>query len=114
MRLGKLNQRITLRRAVPGGRNALNEPIEIRADFGGFWAERLQQRPKESQQAGQTAAQTEVVLRTRWSQRVASITPSDRIICGGQEFQIIGVTEIGRRLGIEIVGIGYSEEGLRT
>lgn len=114
MRLGKLNKRITIRRAGAETRNALNEPIASWADFGSFMAEQVQQRPTESWKAGQTAAQVERVWRIRWSERAASIAPRDRLVCDGREFELIGVTEIGRRVGIEIVGIAYSEEGLNT
>lgn len=114
MRLGKLNKRIVIRRASAATRNAMNEPIESWAEFAHFMAEQIDQRPTESWKAGQTAAQVERVWRIRWSDRAASITPSDRLNCDGREFQIIGVTEIGRRIGIQIVGIAYSEEGLNT
>lgn len=112
MRLGKLNKRITVRRASVAGRNPMNEAQEVWADFGKFWAEQISQRPTESWKAGQTAAQVERVWRVRWHARTATISPSDRLVCDTCEFQIIGVTEVGRRVGIEIVGIAYSEEGL--
>lgn len=114
MRLGKLNKRIVIRRATAATRNAMNEPVEVWADFGGFMAEPLQQRPTESWKAGQTAAQVERAWRVRWTARSATISASDRLVCDGREFQIIGVTEVGRRVGIEIVGIAYSEEGLKS
>lgn len=114
MRLGKLNKRITIRRASAATRNAMNEPVESWTDFASWWAEQVQQRPTESWKAGQTAAQVERVWRVRWSDRAATITASDRLRCDAREFQIIGVTEIGRRIGIEIVAIATSEEGLNT
>lgn len=114
MRLGRLNKRITIRRACAPTRNALNEPEEVWADIGCFWAEQVQQRPMESWKAGQTAAQVERVWRVRWTARTATISASDRLNCDACEFQIIGVTEIGRRVGVEIIGIAYSEEGLNT
>lgn len=112
MRLGKLNKRITIRRAGAATRNALNEPIASWSDFGSFMAEQIDQRPTESWKAGQTAAQAERAWRIRWSDRAATITPRDRLVCDGREFEIIGVMEIGRRAAIQIVGIAYSEEGL--
>ncbi|MFA5989687.1 MAG: head-tail adaptor protein [Sphingomonas sp.] len=114
MRLGRLNKRITIRRASAPTRNAMNEPVEAWADFGKFWAEQISQLPTESWKAGQTAAQVERVWRVRWHARTATISPSDRLVCDGREFQIIGVTEIVRCVRIEIVGIAYSEEGLNT
>lgn len=112
MRLGRLNKRIVIRRATAPTRNALNEPVENWAEVGPFWAEQVQQRATESWKAGQTAAQHERIWRVRWTNRTAAITPSDRLLCDGCEFQIIGVSEIGRRIGVEIIGIAYSEEGL--
>lgn len=111
MRLGRFNRRVTIRRAAAPARNALNEQVESWEDFGSFAAEQLQQRPTESWKAGQTAAQTETVWRLRWLARTAGITPSDRLVCDGREYQIIGVTEPVRRTVIEIVGIAVSERG---
>jgi head-tail adaptor len=112
MRLGKMDRRVTVRRATTPARNALNEPIEVWTDLGTFWAEQLSQAPRESWKAAQTAAQVERVWRLGWNQRTASISPSDRLVCDGREYQIIGVTEVGRRKGVEIVAIGSEEEGL--
>lgn len=111
MRLGRLNKRIMIRRATAPTRNAMNEPVEVWTDYGAFWAEPVQQRPTESWKAGQTAAQSERVWRVRWTARTATISPLDRLICDGREFEIIAAFEIGRRVGVEIVGIAFSERG---
>lgn len=111
MRLGRLNKRITIRRASAPTRNAMNEPVEAWADFGSFMAEQVQQRPTESWKAGQTAAQSERVWRVRWTARTETISPLDRLICDGREFEVIAASEIGRRVGVEIVGIAFSEKG---
>jgi len=111
MRLGRLNKRITIRRAAAPTRNAMNEPVEVWTDFGSFMAEQVQQRPTESWKAGQTAAQSERVWRVRWTARTAKISPLDRLICDGREFEITAASEMGRRAGVEIVGIAFSEKG---
>jgi len=114
MRLGKLNKRIAIRRVSSSTRNGLNEAIDVWAEFGRFMAEQVQQTPTEGWKADQTAAQVTRIWRLRWTARAATISPSDRLVCDGREFSIIGVTEIGRRVGVQITGIAYSEEGLNT
>lgn len=112
MRLGKMNKRITVFRQGAETRNDMNEPVRPWEQFGKFWSERLSQKPTESWKAGQTAAQVERIFRVRYTNRAATITASDRLICDQQEFEIIGVTELGRRDRIEIVAIANAEEGL--
>lgn len=112
MRLGRLDKRVTIRRAAPPMRGALNEPVELWQDFASWPAQIVQQRATESWQAGQTAAQAETLFRLRWSTRAATITPRDRLVCDGREFNIIRVTETVRRAVIEIVGVARAEEGL--
>lgn len=114
MRLGQRNKRITIMRQGATTRNSMNEIVGDFEEFGKFWASRLKQKPTESWKAGQTAAQVESVFEVRFTNRAATITASDRLICEGREFEIIGVTENGRRDGIEIVAIAYSEEGLSS
>lgn len=111
MRLGRHNSRITILRADETARNGLNEPVLDWPVFGRFWAERLDQRPTESWKAGQTAAQVETAWRLRWTARAATISASDRLVCGGGQFEIIGVTGDQRRGWIDIIGVAYSEEG---
>lgn len=112
MRLGRLDKRVTIRRAAPPLRGPLNEPVEQWQDFATWPAQKVDQRPTESWKAGQTAAQTETLFRLRWSARAATITPLDRLICDGCEYSLIGVTETVRRSVIEIVGVACTEQGL--
>jgi head-tail adaptor len=108
MRLGPLNRRITIRRASAPARNALNEPIASWSNFGTFWAEEDARRFKGSEglQAGGVRAQALRCWRLRWSARTATISPADRVACGGVTYEIVSATEIGRREGVEIVAIG--------
>lgn len=93
-------------------RNAMNEVTSEFEKFGSFQSARLTQKPTEGWKAGQTAAQVERMFNVRYTARTASITASDRLICDGNTYQIIGVTEHGRQHGIDIVAIAYTEEGL--
>jgi SPP1 family predicted phage head-tail adaptor len=97
--------RITIQRLGAPVRNAMNEPAQGWADFGAFWADRLDQRPAEGWKAGQTAAQLETVWRVRWSTDTATITAQDRVRADGQDYRIIGVTEPLRREVIQIVAV---------
>jgi hypothetical protein len=38
----------------------------------------------------------------RWSPFTAGISPKDRLTCEGVEYDITGIKEIGRRVGVEI------------
>lgn len=111
MQLGKLNKRVTIRRAAVPTRNAMNEPVQVWSDFGTFWAQPINQRNTERWQADQTSAQSERAWLVRWTDRTATISPLDRLVCDGREFEITGAIEIGRRAAIEISGIARSELG---
>jgi len=95
-------------------RNAMNEVTSEFEEFGKFWSARLTQKPTEGWKAGQTAAQVERLFNLRYTTRTASISPSDRLICDGNTYEIIGVTEHGRQHGIDIVAIAYTERGLNN
>lgn len=114
MRKGKMNQRIAVWRQGAETRNALNEPIRPWAEYGKFWAGEMKARATEAWKAGQTAAQVERAFRVRYTARTATITASDRLKVEGQDLEIIGVTEVGRRDEIEIVAIASNAKGLKT
>ncbi|MBO0750438.1 MAG: head-tail adaptor protein [Porphyrobacter sp.] len=92
-------------------RDGLNAPVENWADYGSFWASRLMQTAIESWKAGQTAAQLQSSWRLRWTARSATITASDRLVCGQDTFEIIGVSGDRRSGWIDLVAIAASEEG---
>lgn len=52
------------------------------------------------------AAAVEATITTRfvvrWSSFTGGITPADRLVCEGLEYNIVGLKEIGRRQAIEI------------
>ncbi len=49
-------------------------------------------------------------LRLRWSAFAADITPLDRVICEGRDYNITGVKEIGRRKAIEITASARADQ----
>ena len=113
VRSGTRNLRIVVQRQGAETRNALNEPVRAWEELGKFWSKRFTQKPTEGWKSGQTAAQVERAFNVRYSHRAASITPQMRIVCNGRTFEIIGVNELGRQDGIDLVAIASAEEGLR-
>lgn len=113
MRAGKRNLRITIMHLGPETRNALNEPIRPWLEFGSFWSVRFDQKATEGWKSGQTAAQVERAFNVRYTHRAAMITPQMRIVVGRRAFEIIGVNELGRQEGIDLVAIAAAEEGLK-
>jgi len=107
-RLGKMNRRVTIRQQSAPTRNAMNEPVTVWTKLGSFWAEEDEGQSKGTEvvQAGQVRAQIHRVWDLRWTERTARITPKDRAICQGVEYEIQSATELGRRKGIRIMAIG--------
>ena len=67
------------------------------------WAQYLPGRGTERRDAAMTQARLPAIFRIRWSPRMATVVPRDRLIFEGKAFMIESVVEIGRRQGIEIV-----------
>lgn len=107
-RLGKMNRRITIWQQSASTRNAMNEPVRGWTRLDSFWAEEDERAAKgtEGVQAGQVRAQLHRVWRIRWTQRTATISELDRVMCGGVEYEIVSAIEKGRRDHIQITAIG--------
>ena len=104
MRAGNLDRRITLQRASVA-QNGLGEEIETWADLATVWAEKIESRrlAKEQSDAGEARqALRRRTFRIRWSSGLADLNARDRVIFDGQACDILGVTELGRREGLEI------------
>lgn len=99
MRAGDLDRRIVIQRQqVIGDDGAGNAIIEwvIRAEG---WASFTQSGGREF--FAQSAIQSERrgVFRCRW---VDGVSPVDRVICNGVEYNIVEVREIGRKIALEL------------
>jgi SPP1 family predicted phage head-tail adaptor len=103
---GRLDRRVRIERAAVTTSDTGNN-IETWAPLVTVWAQRMPQRAIEAWRAGGTAAEMETAWRIRWSSQVADLSPRDRLrfpaADDGAVYEIIGVTEIGRREGLEIV-----------
>lgn len=102
MRAAKLDRRVQVRRAALVD-DGLGE-VETWADHGGpIWARRQDLSDGERWRAGAVAAHVTARFTVRWSAFTRDLTPADRLICEGTEYEITGVKEAeGRRQWLEI------------
>lgn len=83
---------------------------ETWADHGQpIWASRKDVSDGERYRAGEVAAQITTRFQVRHSIFTQAITPKDRLICEGVEFDIVGKKEIGRRVGYEITAAARAD-----
>lgn len=97
MEAGRLNRRITLQRRSMA-QDATGAPIETWHDLTTVWAEKVDMRGSERYTAAQTVAQLDTKFRIRF---IRGITPVDRIVYEGRNFDVGGVLEIGMAEGLE-------------
>ena len=111
MRAGRLDRRLTIRRATRT-QNALGETVETWADVATVWASKVDKATAEADARGSGEARAATItthFRIRWSTTTAAVTPLDRVFVGGREFDVTGVREIGRREGVEIMATARAE-----
>lgn len=108
MQAGKLDRRITVRRAVVT-QNAYNEDVETWSDLFTVWASYKPVSDAEQVKAAAVGASITARFQIRWSAQAVSITPLDQLSFEGRAFNITGVKEIGRREGLEISAVARAE-----
>jgi head-tail adaptor len=111
MRAGDLDRTITLQRRTVATNDAGTQ-TETWTDLATVRAQLLPTEPPTSPAAPKKVATTEsdqsfgfqdvaiLVFRVRW--RDYGLTGSDRVTYSGEPYQVIGTTEIGRRVGLDI------------
>lgn len=110
MEAGKLDRRIRLLRAT-SAKNEFNEPVEVWSTLCDRFAEVEHVSDGERTRAAETGAVVQMRFRIRYSSEVADLNPKDRLQypIGGREFNIIGVKELQRRVGLEISATARGE-----
>lgn len=108
MDAGRLDRRITLRRAT-SSTNAFNEPVYVWADLATVAAKVEPVSDGEQWRAGETLASKLTRFTIRYSTTVASVDPRDRIQYAGREYDIQGIKEVGRRQFLEITAAARAE-----
>jgi SPP1 family predicted phage head-tail adaptor len=98
---GKLDRRLTLLRASQGDDGLQT----VEGDFepvGTVWAQRTDISDGERSRASGVTATATTRFQVRYSASTARLTVTNRVREGGQEFDIVGIKELGRRVGFEI------------
>lgn len=98
MRAGKLDRRVTIRRATVTY-DAFNNQVETWADVATVWAQQRPSRGSERFTAQEIAGAAVMTFHMRFR---SDLTIKDRIQYDGREWDIADVREIGRRVVIEI------------
>lgn len=97
MRAGPLRSRVRLERCTVARAGELKEKVETWTTIATVAAEKIRSTGAERQRAGETGAVIETRWRIRWSDRVADLTPKDRLVYAGRVFNIVEVDEIELR-----------------
>jgi len=101
MQAGRLDRRLTiLRRTL--SRNSYGEQIESFDPLATVWAQKLDVTGREFFAAQKTLAENTTRFRIRWRD---DLSVTDRISCGGHEYDIKQLAELGRADGLEIVAV---------
>ncbi len=95
---GTLDRRITLMRETVSY-NSLGEPVEAYEDFSEVWARVRFDSVGEQFTDDAIRAKKFVGFVIRYR---TDITEKDRIRFDGKQYRIVGVTELGRRKGLEL------------
>ena len=106
---GKLDRRITIRRATTAQDSGSGEMIETWADLTTVSASWRRASARETLAAAEISAEVTDIFECRWSPVTATITPQDRIVYGGKTYNIAEATEIGRREGMMLRGNARAE-----
>lgn len=110
MRAGELDSRVQFRRAT------LHDDgfgmVEIWSDHGApVWAKKTDISDGERWRADEVQAQITTRFKVRWSTFSAALTPKDRLVCEGVEYDITGIKEVGaRREGLEITASARADK----
>lgn len=111
MMSGALDRRITVERLTTS-QDATGEPVETWSDAGRLFAQRDPKGAIERFSADQRYAVCNAVFQIRWFSLASQITPqSYRISYRGRTYEILGVEEIGREEGFNLVCVARGDLG---
>jgi len=106
---GSLDRRLVLQKRVVTA-NALNEEVETFTDLAKVWASKTDVSDAEKVRAQQVGAEITTRFQIRWASAWATLNPKDRCVCEGREYEITGVKELGRRVGLEITACARADQ----
>lgn len=96
---GKLDRRVELRRRSLAAPNVHGEQVPTFATYATVWAEKMEGGGREAFIAQTTYASTDMRFRIRHR---TDVVLTDRVVFDGKNWDIVGVSEIGRREGLEL------------
>lgn len=106
---GDLDRRVQFRRGNLVDNGLSRTPVF--ADLGGqVWASKFDVSDSERLRAAEVQASITTRFRVRWSSFSAGITPKDRLVCEGVEYDISGIKDIGRREFREITASARADK----
>jgi SPP1 family predicted phage head-tail adaptor len=109
LQAGRMDRRITIQR-VTLTYDALNNPVETWAALATVWASKLEYIGSEAVAAEEVGAQMTTTFRIRWSIKVSTVNPKDRLSFEDRTWNIQNVKEIGRKEGLEIIALARTDD----
>ncbi len=105
MRAGKMDRFITIEEFT-AVQDAFGQETETWTEFATVWAEKVDIKARERFAAQQDLAEETTRFRMRYLQ---GITPKMRIVDDGKTYDIEGIAELGRRVGMEITATARAD-----
>ena len=77
--------------------------------IGTIWASKADVSDAERQRSAAVGAEITSRFQVRSNSFTRSITPKDRLLAGGRDYDILGIKEIGRLDGLEISAVARAD-----
>lgn len=100
MRAGTLDRRVTLQSRTLAAANARGEKIPSWSDLATVWAQKRDLSGRELYAASQLHAEASVAFRIRYR---SGLTTVNRLVYDGLNYDVLHLSEIGRREGYELL-----------
>lgn len=98
MKAGELDRRISLASKTET-KDALGQPKEAWSEYATVWARKMEKSVRDVFSSDQVQANRSVVFRIRYR---SGVKDTDTVVFEGQRFQIRGISEYGRRVGLDL------------
>lgn len=102
MQAGNLDRLVQFLRASAIDDGFQSKPGPFLPYGGKVWASKRDVSDGERFAAGSITASMMTRFQVRWSEFTAGIAETDRLTCEGRTYAILGIKELGRRVGLEL------------
>lgn len=110
MRAGSLDRAVTIQRQGAATDDGYTMQPGAWATLATRKAQRITSRGREVFEQQGIDAEVPMTFVLRDDGVTRTVTPKDRVVFGGKAYDIKAVSEIGRRRGVEIVGVAAADE----